>query len=67
MSQGLGLRVIAEGIERPDQLKVLRAMGCSHGQGYLFSPPIDAGGVDRLLGTRLEAPVATRLGVGAVA
>ena len=42
-------------------------MGCSHGQGYLFSPPIDAGGVDRLLGTRLEAPVATRLGVGAVA
>ncbi len=39
MSQGLGLGVIAEGIERPDQLRVLRSMGCSHGQGYLFSPP----------------------------
>lgn len=67
MSQGLGLRVIAEGIERPDQLRVLRAMGCSHGQGYLFSPPIDASGVDRLLGLHMEPAVAPRLGASAVA
>ena len=67
MSRGLGLRVIAEGIERGDQLKALREMGCSHGQGYLFSPPIDATGVDRLLGIRAEAPLPARLGVGAVA
>jgi diguanylate cyclase (GGDEF)-like protein len=67
MSKGLGLRVIAEGIERPDQLRVLREMGCSHGQGYLFSPPIDASGVDGLLGLGAEAPVVGRLGVGAVA
>jgi diguanylate cyclase (GGDEF)-like protein len=67
MSQGLGLQVIAEGIERPDQLRVLRSMGCSHGQGYLFSPPIDPSGVDRLLNIRVEPPMSARLGVGAVA
>jgi diguanylate cyclase (GGDEF)-like protein len=67
MSQGLGLRVIAEGIERQDQLRVLRAMGCSHGQGYLFSPPIDASGVDRLLGLSAEARATSRMGLSAIA
>jgi EAL domain-containing protein (putative c-di-GMP-specific phosphodiesterase class I) len=37
-------------------------MGCSHGQGYLFSPPIDAAGVDRMLGMRVDPSVVTRLG-----
>ena len=67
MSEGLGLGVIAEGIERPDQLRTLRSMGCSHGQGYLFSPPIDASGVDRMLGMADKPAVVTRLGVSAVA
>jgi EAL domain-containing protein (putative c-di-GMP-specific phosphodiesterase class I) len=42
-------------------------MGCSHGQGYLFSPPIDASGVDRLLGLRTEPAVTSRVSVNAVA
>jgi diguanylate cyclase (GGDEF)-like protein len=67
MSQGLGLRVIAEGIERPDQLRTLRAMGCSHGQGYLFSPPVDAAGVGRLLGSDAGSELAEPSRVGAVA
>ncbi len=35
----LGLQTIAEGIENQDQLDLLRTMGCSHGQGYLFGHP----------------------------
>lgn len=40
---------IAEGIERQDQLEALRAGGWTHGQGYLFSPPVSASACDELL------------------
>ena len=33
------LQVVAEGIERPEQLARLRELGCGFGQGYLFSRP----------------------------
>jgi EAL domain-containing protein (putative c-di-GMP-specific phosphodiesterase class I) len=39
LTLALGLRVVAEGIERPDQLAELRLLGCSHGQGYFFARP----------------------------
>jgi len=43
MAHGLGMEVIAEGVETDGQLEVLREMGCEYYQGYLFSPalPID--------------------------
>jgi EAL domain-containing protein (putative c-di-GMP-specific phosphodiesterase class I) len=34
--------VVAEGIETPEQLTVLRDMQCTEGQGYLFSRPVPA-------------------------
>ena len=37
-----GLSVIAEGIEDPPTADVLRRMGCSEGQGYLFGKPMPA-------------------------
>jgi diguanylate cyclase (GGDEF)-like protein/PAS domain S-box-containing protein len=37
LAHSLGLPVIAEGIEGPDQLRRLRSLGCEFGQGYLFS------------------------------
>jgi EAL domain-containing protein (putative c-di-GMP-specific phosphodiesterase class I) len=37
-----GLRVVAEGIETERQLEALRALGCDHGQGYLFARPLEA-------------------------
>jgi EAL domain-containing protein (putative c-di-GMP-specific phosphodiesterase class I) len=36
LSDGLGLRTLAEGIESQDLENALRARGCSFGQGYLF-------------------------------
>ncbi|MGH2888196.1 MAG: putative bifunctional diguanylate cyclase/phosphodiesterase, partial [Solirubrobacteraceae bacterium] len=42
MAHGLGLPVIAEGIETPEQLRQLRDLGCEYGQGHLFSPALSA-------------------------
>ncbi|MFZ4518041.1 MAG: putative bifunctional diguanylate cyclase/phosphodiesterase [Microthrixaceae bacterium] len=38
----LGLRVVAEGIETPLQMELLRAWGCDTGQGFLFGRPVPA-------------------------
>ncbi len=40
MAQRLGVDTIAEGIEGPDQLRVLQLAGCPSGQGYLFARPL---------------------------
>ncbi|HEX2644516.1 MAG TPA: EAL domain-containing protein [Thermoanaerobaculia bacterium] len=42
LGSSLGLEVIAEGIETAEQLDQLLALGCRYGQGFLFSPPLDA-------------------------
>ncbi|OIP78789.1 MAG: hypothetical protein AUK48_00930 [Oscillatoriales cyanobacterium CG2_30_44_21] len=42
MSHNLHLKVIAEGVERKDQLEFLRSHGCDAVQGYLFSRPVPA-------------------------
>jgi diguanylate cyclase (GGDEF)-like protein/PAS domain S-box-containing protein len=45
----LGMTVIAEGVETPLQLERLRAMRCSHAQGYWFSEPVDKAQAEELL------------------
>jgi diguanylate cyclase (GGDEF)-like protein/PAS domain S-box-containing protein len=40
MAQSLGIVVVAEGIEQPEQAKYLRGKGCDLGQGFLFSRPL---------------------------
>lgn len=49
MANNLNIRIIAEGIETEQQLGFLRAEGCHEGQGYLFSKPLPATDVERLL------------------
>ena len=39
MAHAMDYKVIAEGVETSEQLKLLRNMGCDQGQGYLFSRP----------------------------
>ena len=41
LARTMGLDIIAEGIERPDQLDRLIHLGCPKGQGYLLSRPLD--------------------------
>jgi len=42
MCRGLGVRVIAEGVETQEQLEILGRLGCEEYQGYLFSRPVPA-------------------------
>ena len=49
LGENLGIGVVAEGIETETQLQQLLAMGCTHGQGYLFAHPIEAARAEKLL------------------
>ncbi len=49
LAHGLGIGVVAEGIETERQAERLRELGCDLGQGYLFSPPVPAEKTARLL------------------
>lgn len=40
MVRNMGLHVVAEGIEQPEQLRMLASMNCQFGQGYYISKPI---------------------------
>ena len=49
LSRKLGMRVVAEGIETEAQAIRLRELGCSYGQGYHFSRPVDVASTTKLL------------------
>jgi diguanylate cyclase (GGDEF)-like protein/PAS domain S-box-containing protein len=41
IADDLGLQSVADGVDLPEQVVALRAMGCTHGQGAAFSGPLD--------------------------
>jgi EAL domain-containing protein (putative c-di-GMP-specific phosphodiesterase class I) len=49
MAAALGLDVVAEGVEREDQLSALQALHCGMAQGFLFSRPVAAAEVLALI------------------
>jgi PAS domain S-box-containing protein len=49
LAHNLGLKVVAEGIEKQEQMDMLKHLGCELGQGYLFSKPASAGTIEQLL------------------
>jgi EAL domain-containing protein (putative c-di-GMP-specific phosphodiesterase class I) len=46
LADNLNLQVISEGVEDAEQLAALQAMGCELGQGYYFSKPVSAQGLE---------------------
>jgi predicted signal transduction protein with EAL and GGDEF domain len=54
MASALGLEVCAEGVETPEQLAVVRELGCSHAQGFHFSHPLPADGIHEQLDAQLK-------------
>jgi len=63
MAHGLGLKVVAEGVETVEQLILLSLQGCDYGQGYYFSRPLSGEEMTKLLKT--EADLSTRMSLPA--
>lgn len=59
LAHGLGLQVVAVGVEAADQLALLRGAGCDLYQGYLYSAPLPAQAFHALLLRDRDAIVAS--------
>ncbi|HYM82825.1 MAG TPA: EAL domain-containing protein [Candidatus Dormibacteraeota bacterium] len=58
LAHGLGIEVVAEGIETAEQLEVVTRIGCDHGQGFVFARPAPADVLEPLLSSRSVATAA---------
>jgi EAL domain-containing protein (putative c-di-GMP-specific phosphodiesterase class I) len=66
LSETLRLKTVAEGIEYPDQKETLRSLGCTLGQGFLFSAAVPASDIRASLRShaRIAKAMGTRGGAG---
>lgn len=60
MAQDLGIKVVAEGIEKPEQLAYLRRLNCLAGQGYIYSRPVPLDEFKKILARKRCNPVIFR-------
>ena len=63
LAGSLNMTTTAEGVETPEQLELIRTLGCTEMQGYLFSKPMPAGKLADVLGRTMQgesAPAAKR-------
>jgi EAL domain-containing protein (putative c-di-GMP-specific phosphodiesterase class I) len=60
MGKALNIRVIAEGVETPEQLQFLKEHGCYEFQGYLFSRPLAASALTDLIQTAAPGAYTSR-------
>ncbi|MBU3205247.1 sensor domain-containing protein [Clostridium algidicarnis] len=51
LSHNMGIKVVAEGVEDYNQLKLLEDMNCDNIQGYIFSKPLPAKDVEKFMTT----------------
>ena len=61
LAKNLNLKVIAEGVESPEQLAFLKQRQCYHMQGYLFSKPLPAHELEKLVFRNKHVATATSL------
>ena len=54
MGRALGMDVVAEGVETPVQLAVLRGLGCHYAQGLLFGEPCSADALGAMLADQVQ-------------
>jgi EAL domain-containing protein (putative c-di-GMP-specific phosphodiesterase class I) len=57
LARSLGLQLVAEGIEQPEQKAILRAFDCPLGQGFLFERALEASALRSILCERRPARV----------
>jgi diguanylate cyclase (GGDEF)-like protein/PAS domain S-box-containing protein len=56
LAQHLGLDVVAEGVETVEQAALLKEMRCKYAQGFLFSRPVEAEEVEKMLARMATTP-----------
>ncbi|VXD24848.1 Response regulator receiver modulated diguanylate cyclase/phosphodiesterase [Planktothrix serta PCC 8927] len=56
LAHGLGMDVVAEGIETKSQLNQLSLLGCEWGQGFLFSKPLNSVDATQYIAALLTTP-----------
>jgi EAL domain-containing protein (putative c-di-GMP-specific phosphodiesterase class I) len=56
LAHGLGLKVVAEGVERPEQIEHLRGLGCELAQGNVFTAPLTGRELAAFLASQ-DAPI----------
>ncbi|WP_271254443.1 putative bifunctional diguanylate cyclase/phosphodiesterase [Pseudanabaena sp. Chao 1811] len=54
LAKRLGLKVVAEGLEKEIHVDILRSLNCDYGQGFLFSRPIPADEATKLIAEQLR-------------
>jgi len=60
LAHGLGITVVAEGIETDEQARRLRELGCDMGQGYAWAHPADPIRIGKFVSSRLDGGDAQR-------
>jgi diguanylate cyclase (GGDEF)-like protein len=55
LANGLGVAATAEGVETQDQLEAIKSEGCTEMQGFLFSKPLPAHGMEQLILSQRKA------------
>lgn len=57
MAKWLNIPVIAEGVDRAEQVDFLKSVGCDYIQGFYFSKPLPAAEYEKLISDQEEQPV----------
>jgi diguanylate cyclase (GGDEF)-like protein len=63
LAESLSMSTTAEGIETLEQLTELRSLNCTNGQGYYFSPPVNAADAGALIAGWTQADLVPALAV----